>query len=144
MFEIYSEYLANPNTYVSLDPEVKDRFDLPVARMNVQHHPLDLEVLHILMNKGREVLEAAHPDQVKVEFDNDETLFLQHGTCRFGTDPRRSVLDPNCRAHDVPNLYVTDASFMPTGGAVPPTLTILANSLRVGRAIVEAAQRGDF
>jgi len=144
MFEIYSEFLPNPNTHVSLDPSVTDRWGLPSARIAVQHHPLDFEVLRILMNKGKEVLDAASPDQVKTEYNNDETLFLQHGTCRFGTDPRRSVLDPSCRAHDVPNLYVSDASFMPTGGSVPPTLTILANALRVGQAIVEAAQRGDF
>jgi choline dehydrogenase-like flavoprotein len=144
MFEIYSEFLPSPNTHVTLDPEAKDRWDLPAARIAVQHHPLDFEVLRILMNKGRQVLDAARPDQVKTEYDNDETLFLQHGTCRFGTDPRRSVLDPSCRAHDVRNLYVSDASFMPTGGSVPPTLTILANALRVGQAIVEAAERGDF
>lgn len=144
MFEIYSEFLANPNTHVSLDPSAKDRFGLPAARIAVQHHPLDFEVLRILMDKGQEVLQAAGPDQVKTEYDNDETLFLQHGTCRFGADARKSVLDPSCRAHDVPNLYVSDASFMPTGGSVPPTLTILANSLRVGHAIVEAAERGDF
>lgn len=144
MFEIYSEFLANPNTFMELDPSVTDRWGLPVARLSVQHHPLDFEVLRILMAKGQEVLDAAHPDEVHGEYDNDETLFLQHGTCRFGTDPRTSVLDPSCRAHDVPNLYVSDASFMPTGGAVPPTLTILANSLRVGKAIVDAAQRGDF
>jgi len=55
----------------------------------------------------------------------------QAGTCRFGTDPSSSVLDLNCRAHEVNNLYVTDASFFPSIGAVNPTLTIIANALRV-------------
>ena len=55
----------------------------------------------------------------------------QAGTCVFGTDPATSVLDPNCRAHEVDNLYVTDASFFPSIGAVNPTLTIIANALRV-------------
>jgi choline dehydrogenase-like flavoprotein len=41
------------------------------------------------------------------------------GGCRFGNDPKTSVLDKNCRAHEVDNLYITDASFMPTGGSVP-------------------------
>ena len=59
----------------------------------------------------------------------------QAGTCRFGTDPATSVLNLDCRAHDVDNLYVTDASFFPSIGAVNPTLTIIANALRVADII---------
>jgi choline dehydrogenase-like flavoprotein len=55
----------------------------------------------------------------------------QAGTMRFGTDPATSVLDLNCRAHGLDNLYVADASFFPSIGAVNPTLTIIANALRV-------------
>jgi choline dehydrogenase-like flavoprotein len=61
----------------------------------------------------------------------------QAGTARFGTDPATSVLDENCRAHDLDNLYVVDGSFMPSIGAVNPTLTIIANALRVGDHIAE-------
>jgi choline dehydrogenase-like flavoprotein len=61
----------------------------------------------------------------------------QAGTARFGTDPAASVLDVNCKAHDLDNLYVVDASFMPTIGAVNPTLTIIANALRVGDHLAE-------
>jgi choline dehydrogenase-like flavoprotein len=56
----------------------------------------------------------------------------QNGTIRFGRDPRASALDPNCKAHEVDNLYVVDASFFPSSGAVNPALTIMANALRVG------------
>jgi choline dehydrogenase-like flavoprotein len=56
----------------------------------------------------------------------------QAGTMRFGTDPVQSVLDLNCKAHEIDNLYVTDASFFPSIGAANPTLTIIANALRVG------------
>ena len=55
----------------------------------------------------------------------------QAGTLRFGNDPATSVLDTDCKAHDLDNLYVTDASFFPSIGAVNPTLTIIANALRV-------------
>ncbi len=61
----------------------------------------------------------------------------QAGTLRFGDDPATSVLDRHCRAHDVDNLYVTDASFFPSIGAVNPTLTIIANALRVADHIKE-------
>ena len=59
----------------------------------------------------------------------------QAGTLRFGTDPRSSVLDTDCKAHELDNLYVTDASFFPSIGAVNPTLTIVANALRVAETI---------
>jgi choline dehydrogenase-like flavoprotein len=55
----------------------------------------------------------------------------QAGTARFGTDPATSVLDLDCKAHELDNLYITDASFFPSIGAVNPTLTIIANALRV-------------
>ncbi len=56
----------------------------------------------------------------------------QAGTCRFGEDPASSVLDRNCKAHEVDNLYVVDTSFFPSIGAVNPALTAMANALRVG------------
>jgi choline dehydrogenase-like flavoprotein len=55
----------------------------------------------------------------------------QNGTIRFGRDPRTSALDVNCRAHEVDNLYVVDASFFPSSAAVNPALTVMANALRV-------------
>jgi choline dehydrogenase-like flavoprotein len=55
----------------------------------------------------------------------------QNGTIRFGTDPRTSALDLDCRLHDVDNVYVADSSFFVSSTAVNPTLTIIANSLRV-------------
>ncbi len=61
----------------------------------------------------------------------------QCGTVRFGTDPRTSALDVNCKAHDLDNLYVVDASFFPSSGAVNPALTIIANALRVGETILD-------
>ncbi len=61
----------------------------------------------------------------------------QVGTARFGTDPASSVLDMNCRTHDVDNLYVVDGSFFPSIGAVNPSLTIMANALRVGDHLIK-------
>jgi choline dehydrogenase-like flavoprotein len=61
----------------------------------------------------------------------------QNGTIRFGRDPRTSVLDVNCKAHDLDNLYVVDGSFFPSSGAVNPALTIMANALRVGDHLAE-------
>jgi choline dehydrogenase-like flavoprotein len=60
----------------------------------------------------------------------------QAGTCRFGTDPATSVLDVNCKAHELDNLYVVDTSFFPSIGAVNPALTAMANAIRVGEHLL--------
>ena len=56
----------------------------------------------------------------------------QSGTCKFGVDPSTSVLDLNCKMHDLDNVYVVDTSFFPSSGAVNPALTAMANALRIG------------
>lgn len=61
----------------------------------------------------------------------------QCGTCRFGSDSKTSVLNLNCRTHDINNLYVVDGSFFPSNSGVNPTLTIIANALRVGAHLVK-------
>ena len=75
----------------------------------------------IYMHKGMPIGATAH----------------QAGTVRFGSDPSSSALDVNCRAHDVDNLYVVDTSFFPSIGAVNPSLTAIANAMRVADHIVE-------
>jgi len=71
------------------------------------------------------------------------SLGHQVGTCKFGEDPATSVLDLNCRAHDVDNLYVVDGSFFVSSGAVNPTLTIVANALRVRNHLLERLGASD-
>ena len=75
----------------------------------------------IYMHKGMPIGATAH----------------QAGTVRFGTDPSSSALDVHCKAHDVDNLYVVDTSFFPSIGAVNPSLTAIANALRVGDHVIE-------
>ncbi|MGE0538360.1 MAG: GMC oxidoreductase [Pirellulales bacterium] len=77
------------------------------------------------------------PITLSVAHDN-KTIAHVCGTCRFGDDPRTSVLDANCRAHGLENLYVVDASFFPTSGGVNPSLTIAANALRVAEHLRDA------
>jgi len=61
----------------------------------------------------------------------------QAGTCRFGADAKTSVLDPNCKAHELDNLYVVDTSFFVSMGAVNPSLTAIANAIRVGDHLLQ-------
>lgn len=102
----------------------------------------DLEAHHRLRKKLQEMLSraGAHPVLMdhKLYFGQDVPIggtAHQAGTARFGTDPATSVLDINCKAHDVENLYIVDASFFPSIGAVNPTLTIIANALKVADVI---------
>jgi choline dehydrogenase-like flavoprotein len=84
-----------------------------------------------------------HPDHLIPRFAYMKTeipiagVAHQAGTCRFGKDPATSVLDENCKAHDLDNLYVVDTSFFPSIGAVNPGLTAMANALRVGDHLLQ-------
>lgn len=130
-FEVFCDWLPTDDCFVSLDPGVKDRWGTPVARIRIGHHPHDLEVGRYLATKGEQVLKRLGATGVKSGINGSPPPNLMAGGCRFGTDPRTSVLDPDCRAHEVDNLYVTDGSFMPTGGSLPYTWTIYANAFRV-------------
>lgn len=143
-FEAFAECLPVEANAVDLATDVKDRFGLPAARITFAHHPDDRRRSERLVGRGGELLAAMRPDRTGTPTAAETFDVLQCGTCRFGTDPARSVLDRDCQAHDVPNLYVTDGSFMPTSGAVPNTLTILANAFRVADAIVARAKRRDI
>lgn len=74
--------------------------------------------------------------RVLPQADRNERIAHACGTCRFGDDPRTSVLNRNCRAHGLDNLYVVDSSFFPTSGGTNPGLTIAANALRVAEHLV--------
>jgi len=74
--------------------------------------------------------------------ENNERLAHVCGTCRFGSDPTTSVLDPDNRAHGLDNLYVVDASFFPSSGGINPALTIAANALRVAGRIAARDELG--
>ena len=136
VFEVFADWLPNPDCRVTLDPTVKDRFGLPVARVRVGKHPRNKVVADALTAVGRDLLHAMGATDVTTSSRGAPSTNLVGGTCRAGLDPKRSVLDRDCRSHDVDNLFVTDGSFMPTGGSVPFTFTIYANAFRVARAIV--------
>ncbi|WP_426733022.1 GMC family oxidoreductase [Myxococcus faecalis] len=142
LFEVYAEYLPTQGSYVSVESSVKDKHGIPVAAITVERHPMDLAATRFLVERGEEVLLRLEPDSLERKSTSGETTILQHGTCRFGDDPAESVLDRNCRAHEVDNLYVVDGSFMPTGGSVPSTLTIAANSFRVASHLVRTLKQG--
>ena len=134
-FEVFIDWLPVDSCFVNLDPAVKDRWGDPVARVRVGHHDHNLKIGRYLAAKAERVLEKMGAKNISSSISSSPPPNLVAGGCRFGTDPAKSVLDPECRAHEVQNLYVTDGSFMPTGGSVPYTWTIYANAFRVAERI---------
>ena len=135
-FEAFCDWLPNDDCNVSLDETLKDKWNSPVARIKISNHPHNLKTSRYLARKGYQMLKDLGADSATWGPSTKPPVNLLAGGCRFGDDPDTSVLDPNCRAHDVENLYVTDGSFMPTGGSVPYTWTIYANAFRVADRIV--------
>jgi choline dehydrogenase-like flavoprotein len=134
-FEVFNDWLPSDNCFVSVDEEVKDKFHMPVGVINIFGHPHDLEVGEFLAQKAVEVLKEMGAEEIRSNISSAPPPNLVAGGCRFGDNPQTSVLDKNCKAHELDNLYVTDASFMPTGGSVPYTWTIYANAFRVAELI---------
>lgn len=130
-FEVFNDWLPLDNCNVSLDPQVKDRWGLPVARVKLGYHEHDLKVGNFIAKKVVNIFQKLGAKNLSWDISGEPPSNLQAGGARFGQDPKLSVLDPNCRIHNCPNTYITDASFMPTGGSVPYTFTIYANSFRV-------------
>ena len=136
-FWLTSEDLPDPDNRVSLDRE--GHIVLAYQPNNeTAHERLTAKLEHLMKQQTRC---QAHGHECH-EGLFSRNLFLgqriplagvahQNGTVRFGHDPRTSALDVHCRAHEVDNLYVVDASFFPSSAAVNPALTIMANALRI-------------
>jgi len=137
-YEIFCDWLPTDNCFVSLDRNVKDKWNTPVAKVRIGYHEHDLKISHYINERSSQVLKKMGAVNIRSNISGSPPQNLVAGGCRFGNNPETSVLDADCRAHDVDNLYVTDGSFMPTGGSVPYTWTIYANAFRVADKIRQA------
>ena len=136
-FEIFNDWLPNDNCFVSLDPNHKDKYGMPVGKLRIQAHPQDLKVGNYIAKKCKKILKQMGAKNIYFDISSTPPQNLVAGGCRFGDDPKKSVLNRDCQSHDIANLFVADASFMPTGGSVAHTWTIYANAFRVADKIVK-------
>ncbi|MBA3414149.1 MAG: GMC family oxidoreductase [Chloroflexia bacterium] len=124
---------------VDLDDTVVDAWGLPAARVTLTPHPNDLAMGRWVIDRNAEILEAAGAERTWRVYPERVTgnCSHQHGTTRMGDDPATSVLNRECQAHEVANLYVVDGGSFPTVTGANPTLTIMANAWRVAAGIAD-------
>jgi hypothetical protein len=132
-FSYTGDGLPMYNNFVELDTERKDPWGMPSAKVHYTHHKYDVEASKYALNRVCEIMTAAGGEVRKLDPQTSENPGTGHvqGSLRAGKDPEKSVLDTNCQSHTVKGLYIVDASFMPTGGASNPSLTLIANAYRV-------------
>jgi choline dehydrogenase-like flavoprotein len=127
---------------VQVDPNVKDHWGIPVARLSGRKHPHTLELARYMAEKAEAWLKEAGAVQTWRRLPGPGLSGGQHqaGTCRMGNDPKTSVVDRSCRVHETDNVYVIDASVHVTNGGFNPVLTILANAYRASEALLKESR----
>jgi choline dehydrogenase-like flavoprotein len=130
---------------VEADPKVRDFWGIPVARLSGTDHPHNLEISRFMADKAEQWLLEAGATRVLRRQKNAVWLSAgqhQSGTCRMGNDPATSVVNRDGRLHDVPNVFVADASLHVTNGGFNPVLTIMALGYHVADSIQRAWKGG--
>jgi choline dehydrogenase-like flavoprotein len=145
-FGTTGEMLANDKTYVDLDPEARDEFGLPKARMHLEWTENEFAMARDMREKSKALIEAAggkvlgfrrEGENLKPEFDGENLV----GTARMGDDPRTSVLNRYNRSHDVRNLWVLDGASFTSISEKNPTLTVVAVAIRASDYLAEAMRK---
>lgn len=134
--------VTSARSRVTVDPGVRDRFGLPVPRLEGDVHPEDLRTAGFLRERAAEWLRASGAERVAphpLPRPGSGPSAGQHqaGTCRMGDDPATSVVDPHGRVWGHANVFVADGSVHVTNGGVNPVLSIAANALRIAELAVQ-------
>jgi choline dehydrogenase-like flavoprotein len=132
-FSFTGEAMSLYDNRVELDDIVEDPWGLPVAKTYYRHHEYDRRLADYALGRVIDVMVSAGAELRRYEGQPEANPGYGHvhGALRAGRDPGAAVLDADCQSHTVRGLYVLDAAFMPTAGAANPSLTLIANALRV-------------
>lgn len=136
----YMEMTPNPASYIELDSTAKDHYGMPQTRSRWELAESDWKLWHDMRQWCTAILSESGAELV--ESSDAPTEGHRLGGCRMGTDPAISVVDSNCRTHEVPNLYVIDGSVFPSASEKNPTLTIMALSARTADHITDRLNNG--
>jgi len=138
---IVGEDMPQADNRITLDPNAKDRHGLPVAHVTFSDHPNDIAMRDHAYGQGKAVYEAVGATRTFLTTPYPSTHNL--GTNRMSENPRDGVVDKWGKAHDLPNLYVSDGSVFTTGAACNPTLTIVALAIRQAEHIAGRMARNE-
>ncbi|MEO7651985.1 MAG: GMC family oxidoreductase [Bryobacteraceae bacterium] len=138
----YGEMLPNKYSFIDLDYNKLDEYGLPLARRHVTWGENDKKIFAEMQKWSVEVLRAAGAEILSVS-DEPKTNH-ELGGCRMGADPRTSVVNLDCRTHDVPNLYVVDGSVFPSASEKNPTHTMMALAARAAEHIAGRMRKGEM
>jgi choline dehydrogenase-like flavoprotein len=147
------EMVPNPDSFCELDPEVVDQFGIPVLRFHFKWSDYELRQAKDMQHTFRAIVEAAGGQYTtSTESDGPYPFGIQPGgkiihevgTARMGANPKTSVLNGYCQAHDVENLFVTDGAPLVTNPDKNPTLTIMALSWRASEHLLDQAKKGSL
>ena len=145
--EAQGECLPRFENCVQLDPQKKDAWGIPALHINASYGENEKAMAVAMRNDINAVLETMHLAGVTPAKD-EISMFGKNihecGTARMGADPKKSVVDANCKVHDASNVFVTDGAVFTTQGCYEPTLTIMAISARAGEHIAKSFQRGEL
>ncbi len=149
------EMIPNPDTYCEIDPAVVDKWGIPVLRFHFAWSDYELKMAKDMQETFHSIIEAAggtplhsrsKPGLQQRPYGISEGGEIIHelGTVRMGDDPKTSVLNKNCQAHDVKNLFVADGAPFVTGPDKNPTLTITALSWKTSEYVLDQARKGEI
>ena len=131
-YEIFLDWLPTDNGYITVDEKHSDRYNMPVGSLRLDSHPHNQRLTKMIDKQMQKYLKELGAKEIEGSMGSFPPPNLIAGGARFGDDPKNSVLNRYCQSHDIDNLFIVDASFMPTGGSIPYTWSIYANALRVG------------
>lgn len=147
------EMVPNPDTYCEIDPDKVDEWGIPVLRFHFQWSEYELRQAKDMQETFKSIIEAMGGSyQTRTAIDGPFPFGIQPGgkiihevgTARMGADPKTSVLNGYCQAHDVKNLFVTDGAPLVTNPDKNPTLTIMALSWRASEHLLDEAKKGNL
>ena len=142
----YGEVLPRATNRITLDPAVKDRYGVPVVRIEYAIGDNERKMIADMYDTVEAILREMKAEALaykRGEIDHFGSAIHEHGTCRMGKDPKTSALNQFCQSHEVKNLFVVDGSAFPTATEKNPTLTILALSWRATDYLAEELRKGN-
>ena len=143
------EMIPNPDCYCEIDPNQVDEWGIPVLRFHWKWGDNELAMAEDMQNTFRQIVEAAGGTYLESRLpeshiSNGGEIIHELGVVRMGSDPRKSALNGYCQAHEVKNLFVTDAASFVSNADKNPTLTIMALCWRASEYLLSEAKKGNI